>query len=308
MERLRLRALCWRHSLLSRYETLTNGKDEIYGVLAAMTLGDKSALTRELRDTYSQTGASHILALSGLHMGILFGLLSTLTFLLRHSLAARLLTITLFWGFALLTGLSPSIVRSAFMLSVATVFSLRGSRGISVNALCLAAMVILLLHPYALFDVGFQLSFLAVFSILVLMPLLDSFWPEDFLFRHRTVKMLWSLVSVSIAAQAGTAPLVAYHFGQLPLYFILTSLIVIPVTYAVLSLSLLFLIIPMVPLGHAVSWLVNALNTTLTAMSAWPYASVNGLQPSALQTAMAYLLIIMLFHICIRLTRFRMSG
>ena len=98
-----------------------------------MTLGNRSAISPDLRSVYSLTGASHVLALSGLHMSILYCLISMLTFVGRRMLIVRALTIVLFWSFALMTGLSPSVVRSALMLTIAAVISMRGSRSLSTS-------------------------------------------------------------------------------------------------------------------------------------------------------------------------------
>lgn len=304
-DRLKLRALRWRHRLLRQLRTLAPDDDRAYGVLAAMTLGDKSALDKELRQTYSNTGAAHVLALSGLHMGILYYLLTVLTFFGRRTLLSRLLTIVLFWTFALLTGLSPSVVRSALMLSLAALLSLRGGGSASVNVLCLAAIIMLVANPYTLFDVGFQLSFLAVFSILLFMPVLDGLWPQDFLLRHPVCRLLWSLVAVGVAAQAGTAPLVAYHFGQLPLYFVVTNLVAIPCVYMVLWLCVAWLLLPVPLLGSALTTVVGWLNTALSHIAAWPHASWSGLSPSVLQTTMTYVIIVSLWCAAARLRRTR---
>lgn len=302
MERLRVRALRWRHQLLGRYKVLTaDAGEQAYALLAAMTLGDKSALTRELRDVYSMTGASHVLALSGLHMGILFSLLSMLTFFGRGSLLVRALTVCMFWAFALLTGLSTSVVRSALMMSLVAVFSLRGGRVSLMNVLCLAAIVILLVSPNALFDVGFQLSFLSVFAIIMLMPLFDSLWPERFLTAHSWVRMLWSLVAVGVAAQVGTAPLVAYYFGRLPVYFLLTNLVVVPCVYALLWLSLCHLLLPFAFAGQAMLFVVRQMNDALAVIATLPCASIGGLHPTAVQTSMVYVIIASLYLAVVRM-------
>ena len=295
-ERLRINALRWRHGLLTRYQVLTDGtENHAYSLLVAMTLGERSAVSSDMRHVFSVTGASHVLALSGLHMGILFSLISMLTVFGRRTLVARLTMVVLFWGFALLTGLSVSVVRSALMLSVAAVFAVRGGHPPTVNVLCFAAVLLLLLNPYSLFDVGFQLSFLSVFAILLVMPLLDSLWPEQFLFRHRLLRMLWSVVAVSVAAQIGTAPMVAFHFGQLPVFFVLSNLIVIPCAYLILWLGLCYLLVPMQQVGQALLWVAAGMYHMLSVIAAWPHASIGHLHPSALQTTMIYVVIVSLY-------------
>ena len=176
MQRVRLRFLMLRQRLLARYNPTgkpsdtnkpadTNGT--AYAVLAAMTLGDKSALTKELRETYAVTGASHILALSGLHLGIIYLLLSRLTLQRRRYWLSQVVVIVSIWAFVFLTGLSTSIIRSATMISIYALFSVAGRHRSPVNLLCFTAILMLLVSPSALYDIGFQLSFSAVLSILL---------------------------------------------------------------------------------------------------------------------------------------------
>lgn len=306
LERLRIRALQCRRQLLTRYKMLSEQSDQtVYALLAAMTLGDKSALTRDLRDIYSVTGVSHVLALSGLHLGILFSLFFLLGAYGRRLLLSRVLMIVLIWAFALLTGLSVSVVRSALMLTIVTIFSVRGGRISVVNVLCCAASVILLCHPYALFDVGFQLSFLSVFSIVMVMPVLDSFWPEKYLYQHRLVRWLWGLVDVSVAAQIGTAPMVAYYFGRLPVYFIISNIVVVPCVYAVLWLCLCYLLLPFMRIGQMLFWVVGTMHSALTVIARWPCASIEGLHPTPLQVAMVYVIIVSLYLVVVKLRRIK---
>lgn len=293
-ERLKARALRWRHGQLLRLHEATQGDSTVYGVLAAMTLGEKSALSAGQRAVYAETGASHVLALSGLHLGILFCLFSMMLRPGRRSVVAVLLAVLPVWAFALLTGLGPSVVRSALMLSLSAIFSLRHGGKLSLNVVALAAIIMLLANPYTLFDVGFQLSFMSVFAILLLTPLLDSLWPRDFLWRHGLVRRLWALVAVSIAAQAGTAPLVAFYFGSLSVVFIVTNLVAIPCAYAILWLALAYLLWPLAATGRALVGVVSLLNDSLTALASWPFACVADLHPSPVQVVLAYAAIVSL--------------
>lgn len=300
VERFKLKALRWRHALLNRFAALKTGHDDTYGVLAAMTLGDKRMLSPALRQSYAEAGAAHVLALSGLHMGILYALLSLVMLPARRKAITQLLLVLTFWAFALLTGLSVSVVRSALMLSLVAVFSLRSARGSTLNLLALAAIIILAINPDALYDVGFQFSFLSVFSILLLMPVLNSFWSEDYLLHHRLVALVWQLGAVSVAAQIGVAPLLAHYFGQLPVYFIATSMVVIPAAYAVLWLSVLFLLFPLSWIGQLLLGVVDAMNGVLTSISHWPGATISGLHLSVFQVVMAYVALAALYMAVLR--------
>ena len=155
-----------RSVLLQRLETAGLSDDQ-YAVVSAMALGDKSALTKELRETYSKTGASHILALSGLHLGIIYALLSMLVVGRRWQMITQVAIILSIWAFVFLVGMSASVVRSAVMLTVYALLAIGHRHKMSVNTLAFTAIVMLLVTPKALFDVGFQMSFMAVFSILM---------------------------------------------------------------------------------------------------------------------------------------------
>ena len=290
--------LLQRDRLLQR---LSDGgvEGDAYAVVAAMVLGDKSALTKELRDTYSVTGASHVLALSGLHLGIIYMLLSLLVRGRRWRMLSQLFLIISIWGFVFLVGMSMSVVRAAIMLSVYALLSLGHRDKMSVNTLAFTAIVMLLVHPLSLFDVGFQLSFMAVFSILLWYPLFEGLIPQPYLMSHRLVKWLWTMLAVSCAAQLGTAPLVAYYFGRFSTLFLITNLVVIPAATLILYLALLVLIVP--SLAYLLNNIVTFLNTFLERMTALPCASIEGLHPSVLQTIMVYVVIAAVYMIIDRI-------
>ena len=294
-QRIRLRFLCYRHQLLERY--LAMGIDrESYAVVAAMTLGDKSAMTAELKDVYAVSGASHVLALSGLHLGIIYLLLSMMIVRRRLRIILQPLAVLAIWAFTLLVGLPSSVVRAAVMISIFALLSLTGRSRMSLNALALAAIILLLVNPDSLFDVGFQLSFAAMLAILTIQPLFEQLVSRKWLMSHPALRWLWGLATVSVAAQVGTAPLVAYYFGRFSTYFLLTNFIVIPLTTAILYLALAALLLPMtgIALLTVVGWLNNALTFIAGRL---PYPSIEGLHPSVLQTTMVYVIIISTYFI-----------
>ena len=293
IERTRLYFLKLRSRLLSRIKM----DDEAYAVVAAMALGDKSALTQELRDVYSVTGASHILALSGLHLGIIYMLLSFFV-LRRWKVLSQLLLVLSIWAFVFLVGLSTSVVRSAVMLSVYALFSLGKREKMSVNTLAFTAIVMLMLNPLSLFDVGFQMSFMAVFSILLFLPLLDGFVSQEFLMSHRFVKWLWGLTAVSCAAQIGVAPLIAYYFGRFSTCFLLTNFIVVPAAVVIILLSLVVIMIP--SLAYLLLYVVTLQNAILTRIASIPGACIDGLYPTILQVSMVYVIILSVYLLVAR--------
>ena len=294
IERTQQYFLNQRNILLQRLET-AGLSDNQYAVVAAMALGDKSSLTKDLKETYSMTGASHILALSGLHLGIIYALLSLLVVGRRWQMITQVAIILSIWAFVFLTGMSTSVVRSAIMLTVYALLAIGHRQKMSVNTLAFTAIVMLLVSPQALFDVGFQMSFMAVFSILLFTPLFYRPFSAEYLMTHRFVKWLWGMVAVSIAAQIGVAPLIAYNFGRFSCFFLLTNFIVIPAATLILYLSLATLLIPSI--GVILASIVGLLNTTLLYISTIPGATIDGLHPSVMLTASIYAIIFATYHL-----------
>ena len=294
LERTKLYFLKLRSRLLQRFKAdrQENGQ---YAVVAAMVLGDKSALTKELKDVYSVTGASHVLALSGLHLGIIYSLLSLLIVGRRWQMISQMLIVLCIWAFVFLVGMSTSVVRSATMLTVYALLSLGYRDKMSVNTLAFTAIVMLIVNPLSLYDIGFQMSFMAVFAILVLSPLIMRVFSMEYLLSHQTARWIWSLVTVSCAAQIGTAPLIAYYFGRFSTYFLLTNFIVIPAATLILWLSPVVLAFP--TLAYILLYIVKCLNIVLEQIAVWPGSSIDALQPSVFQTVMIYVVILCVTYI-----------
>ena len=294
LERTKLYFLRLRSRLLKRLAVDESSEDQ-YAVVAAMALGDKSALTKELREVYAVTGASHVLALSGLHLGIIYTLLSLLIVGRRWQMVSQMLIVLCIWAFVFLVGMSTSVVRSATMLTVYALLSLGYRDKMTVNTLAFTAIVMLMVHPLSLYDVGFQMSFMAVLAILVFMPLLEGLFPTEYLLTHQSVRWLWSMVAVSVSAQIGVAPLIAYYFGRFSTFFLLTNFIVIPAATLILWLSPVVLLFP--SLAYLLLYIVKCLNTVLGQMAAWPGASIEALHPTVLQTVMIYVVILCITYI-----------
>ena len=294
LERTKIYFLRLRTRLLKRLAVDESSEDQ-YAVVAAMALGDKSALTKELKEVYAVTGASHVLALSGLHLGIIYTLLSLLIVGRRWQMVSQMLIVLCIWAFVFLVGMSTSVVRSATMLTVYALLSLGYRDKMTVNTLAFTAIVMLMVHPLSLYDVGFQMSFMAVLAILVFMPLLEGLFPTEYLLTHQSVRWLWSMVAVSVSAQIGVAPLIAYYFGRFSTFFLLTNFIVIPAATLILWLSPVVLLFP--SLAYLLLYIVKCLNTVLGQMAAWPGASIEALHPTVLQTVMIYVVILCITYI-----------
>lgn len=262
---------------------------DAYAVVAAMALGDKSALTHELRDTYSVSGASHVLALSGLHLGIIYCLLWLLLPHRRWPAVSQTIILIAIWLYVLLVGMPVSVVRSAFMLTVYGLLSIGHRNKMSVNALAFTAIVMLMCNPEWLFDIGFQLSFMAVLAILLFVPLFEDVFSAKYLQEHRWIRRIWGLVAVSVSAQIGVAPLIAYYFGRLSTYFLLTNFIVLPAAYLILGFSLIVLLFP--SLAYILLYIVDTLNAVLLRITAIPGSSIDGFHPNVLQVVLTYVII-----------------
>ena len=245
------RALQLRHQLLCKYEEYDFSKEEL-PLIYAITFADKSLLTKEIRNSFSISGSSHVLALSGLHVGIVFTLFYLLfrmifSFVLRYQTRESLTlvcTLPSIWFFALLTGSSPSVVRATVMLSVYSLARLLSREGISLNVLSFTAIIMLVINPLDLYDIGFQLSFLAVFSILVVYQECVNIFHNV---SNPVIQWMWQMFVLSTAAQLGTAPLAAYYFHQFSLMYFLSNLIIIPCVTLLLYLSIFFLLCSVCP-------------------------------------------------------------
>lgn len=291
--RSRLFFLQQRERLLNRYRQ-QGLEGDTYALVAAMTLGDKSSIGKDLRQTYNVSGAAHVLALSGLHMGIIYAILTLLTFgRRRRRIITQTLIVVALWAFVFLVGMPTSAIRSATMLSLYALLTLGYREKASINALAFTALVMLAISPYALFDIGFQMSFLAVLSILVWMPIMSNWVSPILQLHYPPLRWVWSLITITLAAQLGVAPLIAYYFGRFSTFFLATNFVAIPAITIIIWLALATLIIP--ALASLLTVVVNGLNTCLDAINHLPGASIEGLHPTILQVSLTYLLILCVY-------------
>lgn len=207
-------------------------------IAQALLLGEKDGLDRELRKAYAETGTMHILAVSGLHVGIIY---SILLFPLRGvNPKSKIRKVYLFgvmiliWLYALLTGFSPSVIRASFMFSLFSLGQMRERKPSVWNILAFSAIVMIAINPEVIHEVGFQLSYTAVAGIVGLQPLIVRWWQP----QSRLLEYFWQLVAVSLAAQLATFPLTLYYFHIFPTYFLLANLVVIPMAFVSMILGL----------------------------------------------------------------------
>ncbi len=203
-------------------------KDDELAIINALLLGQRQSISNELQRSYSGAGAIHILAVSGLHIGII---LMLLTFLLKPlhvlkkgKLIASILVILFLWMYAFIAGLSASVVRAVTMFTAVAIGMFLNRPSNVYNTLVISMFFLLLLNPYFLFEVGFQLSYMAVFSIIWIQPKLYNLWTPKFWIFNK----IWQLFTVSVAAQLGVLPLILYYFHQFPGLFFLSNLVIIP--------------------------------------------------------------------------------
>jgi len=256
-----------RAKALDFYKSFGLNPDE-YAFITALTLGYKSNLSNDLQDAFRASGTAHVLAVSGLHVGIIYFILNIFFSFLGDSgkklILKQLLIILFLWGYAFLTGLSVSVVRAAIMLSIFCLGKAFHRQGFSYNSLAAAAFFILVFNPMSFFEVGFQMSFLSVFAILFFKPKLDKLYVPS---RQFFLKIR-NLFTLSLSAQLGVFPLVLYYFGAFPTYFFVTNLLIVPlisaIIYAVLPVILFWGLsqwglVVFYPLFQGISRLLNML-------------------------------------------------
>ncbi len=254
----------FREKLLEIYRSQKLGKNELE-ILSALTLGYKRELDPETKRVFSASGAMHILAVSGLHVGIVFWMIALLFGFLRKQKTGRLIfviiSIVLLWSYAFITGLSPSVMRASTMFTIFVIGENISRKPNSYNSLAASAMFLLLFNPNNLFEVGFQLSYSAVFGILYLQPKLSNLITVN----NKFLKFFWTLLTVSIAAQISTFPLTTFYFNQFPIYFWITNLFIIPAIMVLIPLGISLLIVAKIPI------LSTLISTVLQFIIKWCY-------------------------------------
>ena len=326
-------------------------------VVNAMALGDKSGISPQLKYVYSQTGASYVLALSGMHLTIIYFILSwvvmrTMLWLyvvpellweklpvenntrlrriikmfLRLQPSEQLyrniisfVILLIIWLYVILVGMSPSVVRSAVMLSIYGISRMLFRKHDVITVLALTAFLTLMISPLSLFDVGFQMSYLAVLGIGVYMPYLmqlvykkDYNWSEDSPTSMLRKILLWvyGSLALSFSAQVMVMPLVAYYFHSLPCYGLLSSLVVSVTAMIIVGLSFVFLtslFLPFTLVSEALAYMLSAVarfqNVFLEHVTALPYSVIADVNINIWQLLIIYVIIFCLSRIAFILLR-----
>lgn len=262
-------------------------------VIEALTLGYRNELDRETKNYFASTGAMHVLAVSGLHVGLIYFILNILFSGIKSNKTGRtfypVILLSTLWAYAFLTGFSPSVQRATVMFS----FVIIGEairRPVSIfNSLSASALVLMLIHPEVIFEVGFQLSYLAVAGIVLIQPKLAALISV----KNKILKAIWDLFTVSVAAQLATFPLGLFYFNQTSNLFWASNFIVIPAATALMWLTFLFFIFGFVPaLSHllalVLTWITHLMILSLKYLSELPYAVTDGIVITSLQTWLLY--------------------
>jgi len=273
--------------------------DMVFQIVSALTLGYRNELKPETQNYFISGGVMHVLAVSGLHVGMILlflnFVLSSLKKIRFGKYIYSLLILTGIWGYAYLTGFSPSVQRASFMFTF-IIIGKNIHRSLSVyNSIAASAFFLLIFHPGLLFNVGFQLSYMAVISIIFFYPLFRKLLSS----KNKFLKWGEDLLCISVAAQIGTFPISIYYFHQFPTYFWISNFVVIPAAYIIIGATFLFF------LFSSVSWLASSFSIILTFITKatvlmliqiekLPYALIEGLSLSGVQVIMLLFLLFFL--------------
>ncbi|MBC7615200.1 MAG: ComEC family competence protein, partial [Pedobacter sp.] len=267
-------ALILRKKQIEVYREILKDK-EAFAVASTLILGYRADLSSETLSSYSKTGTIHALSVSGMHVGIIYVVLNWVLSFMDQKRRLRIVKVLviclLIWFYSLLTGFSPSVLRSAIMLTAYILAKSFNKHTNGYNILAFTAFCLLIYNPFLVWDVGFQLSFLAVLGLVYLHPKIYK-W---LYFKQRWADWIWSSVALSIAAQIATFPLSIYYFHQFPLYFIFSNLfILIPITL-LMYLGISILLFKLYFLAPIFEWLIIFMNNGLKWIANLPFSGIN---------------------------------
>jgi competence protein ComEC len=273
---------------------------EASSLASTLILGYRADLNKDLIEAYSKTGTMHVLSVSGMHVGIVFLVLSFLLKAMNKNkkliLIRAIIIIGLIWFYSLLTGFSPSVCRSALMLSFVVLGKAIHKNQNTYNLMAISAFFLLLYDPFYLFDVGFQLSYLAVAGLVYFHPLIYN----TLYIKNKIVDYIWSYSALSLAAQLATFPISVYYFHQFPMYFLLSNLLIVFPVAIIMYAGIVFLIIPFTTinelLGTFLNWLINFTNNILYKIEKLPFSAIDGLWINTFELFLiTFLLILFIF-------------
>lgn len=273
-------------------------------IIEAMTIGRKTYLSKDTRNAYTNAGVSHILALSGFHVGIIVLMIQFFFFKnflpLRWRWISNIFIIATLWGYALLTGLSPSLVRATIMFTILLLCQSLSRQYLSFSSCALAFFIMLCINPFYLNDIGFQLSFIAVCVISLYSQQIITLCPT----HNRLIHFFWSIIMITLICSVFTAPLITHHFGKFTLLSLLSNLVVFPFVYLLIWTSILWWMFlwcePMNDfLTDILNWTAGTMNKVVEYLSSLPFATIEW-QPSVLMTWMCYGVLLVLTYFITR--------
>ncbi len=266
------------------------------GVAEALLIGYRNDLDKDLVQSYSNTGVVHIIAISGLHLGMIYGLLIFLLKPISKLKSNRwlnpLIILAVLWGFSLLTGAAASILRSAVMFSFIVIGKSLDRRTHIYNTLAASAFCLLIYNPYFLWDVGFQLSYAAVLSIVLFMkPVYQWFY-----LKNKILDTIWQLNAVTLSAQVLTLPMILFYFHQFPNFFLFTNFVAVPLSGFILYGELLLLLFASIPIlgsltGRATAFLITQMDGYIERTARLPFSVTANIHISVFQAIILYLCI-----------------
>lgn len=264
-------------------------------LVASIAFGARDEVDKEVIASFTNTGVIHVLAVSGMNVGLIYVILDFLLRFLKARRAGRLLhalmVLVAIWGYALVTGMSASILRAAMMFTFVVIGASQQRNANIFNSLAVSAFLLIAWEPAILWDVGFQLSYAAVLSIVVIQPVIYQ-W---LYFKSWLPNQIWLLLSVTFAAQVGTLPFILHYFHQFPVYFWLANLVVVPLVTLILYLSFVVIALSFLSgsltslLAHLLDWSVWLVLATVGLVGRFPCAVIGGLYPSLGQVLLVFL-------------------
>lgn len=273
--------------------------DNEFGVAAAILLGYDDNLADEVRKNYVAAGSMHILCVSGMHVGIIFLLSSFLFGFLNRKkwqkTVKHLLLLVLIWFYALIAGLSPSVMRASLMISFVIIGEMINRKGFIINSLAASAFILLCVNPYNLFEIGFLLSYAAVLGIVVLQKPIYSL----LYFKNKLLDKAWNITAVALAAQISTIPFTLFYFNQFTTYFWLSNLFMTPISFVVVISGMVLLLVSWIPyvstfVGYLVWGAVYVMNWVVEQVESLPFSIIKGLYVSEFEFAMLLLAFVLL--------------
>ncbi|WP_093668542.1 ComEC/Rec2 family competence protein [Tenacibaculum sp. MAR_2009_124] len=270
---------------------------EVLSVMKALLLGQRKEITKNTLANYTNAGVIHVLAISGLHLGILLMFINFISNPLLHVKNGKfvkvIIVVVILWSFAFISGLSASVARSATMFSFITIAKLFQKKTFSEYSIISSIFVLLLINPMDLFNIGFQLSYLAVFGIIWIYPLLFNLWTP----KYFILMKLWQLTVVSISAQIAVLPLSIYYFHQFPMLFLISNLVIVSLLGFILISGILVILLSSVDalpefIALSYDFIINKMNSFVQWISSFDQFVLKEISLNKLQTIIWYLIII----------------